>query len=179
MKKMLFVLCVVIFASLIASAQLVSPTTYDRTYSGYCDGARLVLQKLTTSGTGSTKVYVGGFHDLIDACGGSVNPPIVGNKAGAGATVPPHQLSGVSGPVLYTADEDLDGSCLCYRGIQFEFVYDLVHEFSTIYEAFQGANGDYFCCDQSLTIGLPSKTNGNAVAKPAAGGTFGIARKQQ
>jgi hypothetical protein len=124
-------------------------------------------------------VYVGGFHDLVDGCGFPSNAPVVGQKHGTSANVPPHQLSGVSGPVLDTADADVDAQCNCFSGRQFEILTDVVHEFSALYQGVLGANGDYFCCDQSLTIGLPSKTNGNAVAKPTAGGTFGIARKQQ
>jgi hypothetical protein len=179
MKKILLVVSIVMLASLIASAQLVSPTVFNRTYSGYCDGAHLVLQKLTATpgAPGSTKVYVGGFHDLVDACGFASNAPIVGNKSGAGSTVQPHPLVGVAGPVLYTADADKDAQCNCFSGIQFEFVYDLVHGFSAIYESFLGFDGDYFCCNQSLVPGLPAKVD--AAGKPPAGGTFAIAKKQE
>jgi hypothetical protein len=178
MKKMLFVLCVVMLASLIASAQLVSPTTYDRAFSGYCDGYRLVLQKLTSSGTGSSKIYVGGFHDLVDLCGLPTNASVVGQKHGTGANVPPHQIVGVSGPVLDTADADFDAQCQCFSGVQAEYLTDLVHEYAALYRGYLGFNGDYFCCDAALTIGLPAK-NGNAVTKPPMGGSIAAARKQQ
>lgn len=170
MRKMLLMVCAAMLLGAFASAQ-VAPTYYDITYTGYCDGAQLVLQKLAKTGTGNSKVYVAGFHDLAN-CGGAANfyPPLVGHKAAAGATVPPHNEVGVAGVVLYTADADLDGYENAYTGVQYEFVYDLIHGYSALYRSYAGGDIDYFCCDQGLTNGLPSKAPG--AEKPLAGGTF-------
>jgi hypothetical protein len=174
MRKMLLVICVVALAGCIASAQLVSPTTYNFTYSGYCDGAHLVLQKLTSSGVGSVKIFIGGFHDGADVCGFS-NAAVVGMKAGINHLVPPRSITNTTGPVFITADADKDAQCLCDSGQQWSFVYDYINHFSSIYENFLGFDGDYYCCSQTLLNGLPAK--GNAASRGPAGGTFQAVRK--
>lgn len=176
MKKMLLVVCVVMLASLIASSQLVSPTTYNRTFYGYCDGEHLVLQKIA-SGTGvfSTKVYVGGYHDLVDGCGRSSNAPVVGQKHSVSAKVPPAYFVGLGRPVLDTADADVDASCLCFSGTQYEFLSDVTDNVSSLYENFLGFDGDYYCCSQALVNGLPAK--GNAKAGKPVGGNLAMPSK--
>ncbi len=169
MKKMLLVVCVVMLASLIASAQLVSPTTYNRTFYGYCDGEHLVLQKIA-SGTGvfSTKVYVAGYQDLVDGCGFSSNAPVVGQKHGVGAKVPPAYFVGISAPVLDVGSADVDAQCLCFSGQQYEYLNDVRDGFSSLYRSFLGFDGDYYCCSQTLVNGLPAKGNVKT-AKPSGG----------
>jgi hypothetical protein len=168
MKKMLLVLCVVMLASLIVSAQLVKPTTYDRTFYGYCNGEHMVLQKQATgTGMGSPKVYVAGFEDLTSACGLPYNGPTVGQKHGLAAKVFPH-FGSTGGPVLDIASAAEDAINVAFTGIQEEWIVDVVNNVAAGYFSFLGSDGDYIFTVVNLTNGLPSKT-GNAVGKPVLG----------
>lgn len=165
MKKMLLVLCVVMAASLVASA---SNTVYDRTFSGYCNGFHAVLQKIASSGNGSTKVYVGGYDDLVDACGYTYNAPIVGQKHGVGPLVPPH--FGATGWVLDTADALQDAVYGTYTGIQIEFLEDITNaRFAGYYS--NTSDTDYWYIWGYLTNGLPSKTGQTGTKLPTVAGT--------
>src|SRR6266576_1793682 len=125
MKKMFVVACVVMLASLVASAQLVAPVVYDRTFYGYCNGEHMVLQKLTTSGTGSTKVYVAGYEDLTSACGYPSNAPTVGQKHGIGVKVPPREIvAPLNGLYLDIASAATDVIVGGFSGIQEEWMMD-------------------------------------------------------
>jgi len=171
MRKLLLVLCVVMVGSLVASAQLVSPTVYDRTFYGFCNGEHMVLQKLAASGTGHTKTYVAGYEDLTSACGFPYNAPTVGQKHGVSPSTPPHDLNGLAGPVLDIADAGSDAVCVCFSGTQEEFLMDIRDSLAAGFISFLGYDGDYFFGDVSLVNGLPSKV-GNAAGKPTFAGTF-------
>lgn len=166
MKKMLLVVCVVMLASLIVSAQLVKPTTFDRTFYGYCNGEHMVLQKQTSSGANSAKTFVAGFEDLTSACGYPSNAPTVGQKHGLGATTLPH--SGAGGPVLDIGSAAVDALVGGFSGIQEEWLMDVVNNVAAGYASFLGSDGDYIFTVVQLTNGLPSKT-GNAVGRPVLG----------
>lgn len=170
MKKMLLVLCVVMVFSLLASAQLVKPTTYDRTFYGFCNGEHMVLQKLTSSGIGSTKVYVAGYEDLTSACGFPYNAPTVGQKHSIGPKVPPHDLTGAGGSVLDLADAGDDAICVCFSGTQEEFLMDVSDNVAAGFVSFLGYDADYWFADVTLTNGLPAKV-GNAAGRPSLTGT--------
>jgi hypothetical protein len=155
MKKMLLVLCAVMVCSLLASAQI-SPTVYNRTFVGYCNGVHAVLQKLASSGEGSSKVFVGGYDDILDACGYPYNSPIVGQKHGIGSTVPPH--FGSTGTVLDIADGLEDAVAGTYTGIQIEYLLNVTNN---VFAGYYGNTSDidYWYLYDSMANGLPSKTN--------------------
>jgi hypothetical protein len=168
MKKVLLVATVVMLAGVIASAQLVSPTTYDRTFYGYCNGEHMVLQKLASSGTGSTKVYVGGYEDLTSACALPYNGPTVGQKHGIGPTEYPRAFSGKNGTFLDIGSAATDAICVCFSGFQEEWILDVKNNVGAGYFSLLGSDADYVFTLVYLSNGLPSK-HGNAVGKPVLG----------
>jgi hypothetical protein len=171
MKKMFFVVCVVMLASLVASAQLVAPTVYNRTFYGYCNGEHMVLQKRSSCcGTGSTKVYVAGYEDLTSACGFPYNAPTVGQKHAIGVKVPPREIvAPLNGRYLDIASAAADYISGGLSGFQEEWMMDVQNNVAAGYFSQLGFDGDYIFTEVFLTNGLPSKT-GNAVGKPVLGG---------
>jgi hypothetical protein len=103
MKKMLLVLCLVMMASLLASA---APSThYTVTLTNFCDTWDLTLDKgNTAAGTTAPKIYVWGVHDPAGTCTGALDT--IGQKHGANAKVPPNDLFGSSQAVLDISDAE-------------------------------------------------------------------------
>lgn len=159
MKKGMLVLCFAMAGSLLASAQLVSPTTYDRHDLNSCFGWHLVLQKLAASGEGSSKVYLAGHLDETSACGQAYDPPEVGQKHAIGPKVPPH--FGQTGTVLDVGDDYNTYNCFCLSGYANEWLLDLTDDSVAGYFAFYGLDGDYWWYLSSIGGGLPSKNSPN------------------
>lgn len=63
MKKMLFVVTLLMVSSLFAGAK-----NYNFTFDGYCDGMELILQSGANQGIGGPAVFLSGTHDF-SACG--------------------------------------------------------------------------------------------------------------
>jgi hypothetical protein len=165
MKSLLVITLFAVCCSF-ASAQLVSPTTYDRTFYGYCNGEHMVLQKLSgTPGPGDTKVFVAGYEDLVDACGFPYNAPTVGQKHGISAKVYPRVYTGVNGTYLDIASAAEDAINDDFSGYQEEWIMDVKNNIASGYFSELGFNGDYLFTSVYLTNGLPAKT-GNSVGKP-------------
>jgi hypothetical protein len=177
MKKMVFTIAVAVLLSIVGFAQ-VTPTTYNRHALSSCLGWHEVLQRLSTSGEGSTKVYVAGFTDLLDACGSDsgLNPPNVGQKHGVGSTVPPHYPAFTqTGPVLDVGDDWLTYQCFCLSGYAFEWLIDLKNSEVAGFYSFVGNDTDYWWYWDYIAPGLPSKDSPNMgklplnMPKPMAG----------
>jgi len=180
MKKVVFTIAVAVLLSSVGFAQNVSPTTYNRHSVNSCLGWSEILQRLSGSGEGSTKVYVAGFTDLLDLCGSSsgLNAPNVGQKHGVGSTVPPHVPAFTqTGPVLDVGDDWLTYQCNCLSGYAFEWLIDLKNsEVAGYYSLGEfGAPGDYWWYWDYIAPGLPSKDSPNKgklplnMPKPMAG----------
>src|SRR5712692_412143 len=100
MKKMLFVLCVVMMGSLFASA-----THYTVTLTNFCDTWSLTLDHGNTpAGLSAPKIFVWGAHDVPAVCTGTFDT--IGQKHGANFLVPPNNISGLSNPVLDISDTE-------------------------------------------------------------------------
>jgi len=164
-KKSLLVITLLAIGCSFASAQLVSPTTYDRTFYGYCNGEHMVLQKQTSSGAGSSKVFVAGYEDLTSACGYPYNGPTVGQKHAVNAKVYPHAFTGTNGTYLDIASSADDAICLCFSQTQEEWIMDVKQNVAAGYFSFNGSDGDYIFTLVYLSNVLPAH-NGNAVGKP-------------
>src|ERR1700722_9792832 len=149
----------------LASAQLVSPTVYDRTFYGYCNGEHMVLQKQTSSGAGASKVFVAGYEDLTSACGLPYNGNTVGQKHAVNAKVYPHAFTGVNGTYLDIASSADDAICVCFSNTREEWIMDVRNNVGAGYFSEGGFDGDYLFTIVYLSNGLPAH-NGNAVGKP-------------
>ena len=166
---MLVVVTLLAIGCSVASAQLVSPTTYDRTFYGYCNGEHMVLQKQASSGAGDAKVFVAGYEDLVDACALPYNAPTVGQKHGLNAHVYPRAFVGLNGTYLDIASSADDAICVCFSDTQEEWIMDVKNNVGAGYFSFGGSDGDYLFTLVYLTDGLPAH-NGNAVGKPVLSG---------
>jgi hypothetical protein len=157
MKKLLLVLSVVLALSL-ASFAAQKSTTYDYTFSGYCDGVELVVSNnYNLLGPGYPQVFIGGYHELVNACGFRFDGTDVGLVHPLQKQVPPHY--GTPGAVLDVADNALDatgGPFGAFTGGQAEFVLDTVGMNWAIYASFFGDSTNYLLNFGTLTPGLPA-----------------------
>jgi|SRR5271165_707262 len=176
MKKMLLVLSVILALSLASFAKQKS-TTYDYSFTGYCDGVELVVtNNYYNLGPGYPQVFIGGYHELVNGCGFLFDGTVVGLAHLLGKNVPPH--FGTGGVVLDVADNTLDatgGQFGAFTGAQAQFVVDTVGGNWAVYAAFYGDENDYLLNYGTLTPGLPAHLQG---ANPkTAKTTFGTYKK--
>ena len=147
MKKMLFVLCVVMMGSLFASA-----THYTVTLTNFCDTWGLTLDRGNTpAGLLAPKVFVWGVHDAPGVCTGTLDT--IGEKHGANFHVPPNDIYGTSNPVLDISDVEGNPSPV-------EFLIRVTNGCgAAAYTGGQSFGGNFFIAEDTCTVGpAPTRT---------------------
>ena len=147
MKKMLFVLCVVMMGSLFASA-----THYTVTLNDFCDTWGLTLDKGNTpAGALAPKVFVWGVHDAPGTCTGTLDT--IGMKHGASAKVPPNDIFATSNALLDIQDVEANPNTI-------EFTIRVTNGCgAAAYIGGQTFGGHFFIAEDTCVVGpAPTRT---------------------